>query len=166
LACCGRCDRCFCWWFFGRVNILLYQKSCVWCASLLMLLPAVWITPSIVSDVIVHYDNHPLTASGIHVIVKADLWALWRIIRRLRLPIRAWDEPRPPLTSVLANPLIVPGPISAARAPDCVIQPATISQLHHWQALSSCLWSKHPCISKGGKQFLAYTDHRILKGLK
>jgi hypothetical protein len=36
------------------------------------------------------------------------------------LPLRAEDEPRPPLTSVLANPLTVPGPICGARAPDHV----------------------------------------------
>jgi hypothetical protein len=106
--------------FLVLLNVLLFRRCCVSCSSLLLSPSPLSIVSYIVSDVIVHYENHPLTNSGIHVIVKAHFWALWGIIRRLRLPLRAGGEPHPPLTSVLANPLTVPGPICGARAPDRV----------------------------------------------
>ena len=70
---------------FGKVNFLLYDGSvCLLLLSSfsLLLSPLLWITSSMVSHVIVHYENKPLTTSGFRVIVKADFWALSRILRR------------------------------------------------------------------------------------
>jgi hypothetical protein len=83
----------FCWsvllrWTFcsnkGAVCLVLLPLFSLLLSWLL------WITSSMVSHVIVHYDKHPLTTSGIHVIVKADFWVLSRIPRTFWLPLRAW----------------------------------------------------------------------------
>jgi hypothetical protein len=93
---------------------------------------------SIVSHVIFHNDNNPLTTSGIHVIVAAISCFLWRLVHRFWLPFWVWCEPHPLFTSVLAEPQIEPDPISGARAPDHVpAKTAIMSQLHQGQTRPS-----------------------------
>jgi hypothetical protein len=41
-------------------------------------------------------------------------------LRRFCLTFTMWGEPHPPLTSVLAEPHIVPYPVTGSRAPDHV----------------------------------------------
>jgi hypothetical protein len=55
------------------------------CFSLSFFRSPVWINSSIVSHVIFYYDNHPMTTSGIHVIMTASSWGICRILRRLFL---------------------------------------------------------------------------------
>jgi hypothetical protein len=81
---CGRCGRCFAWWFLGNLSALL-RKCFVSCSPLLILPPLVWIISYIVGHVTLFYENHPLSTSGIHVIVKAIFWVPCRISRRFFL---------------------------------------------------------------------------------
>jgi hypothetical protein len=128
-AWCGRCDRCFCWWFLGSLKVLLLQRCCV-SSSLLILPPPAWITSSMVIHVIVHYDNR--------VILTAISWVPGRILRRFWLSFRVWCEAHTLHTSVLAEPHTAPRPVSKARAPDHVpAKIAIISQLHQGQTRPS-----------------------------
>jgi hypothetical protein len=140
-ACCGRCDRCFCWWLLGS-----FERS----------------TPVKVLCVLLSLDSHSSCLDYIFHDEQCHI-SLWQ-----KSTDNFW-HPRDPddhfLSSLKNTEQILIAPQGMRWAPTyahlrpgrttystrsnqwsngsrlCPIQPATISQLHHWRMFSSWVQS-------------------------
>jgi hypothetical protein len=133
LAYCGRCNRCFCWWFLCSLDGLLKGAVCLVLLSWQILLPSgLCVLLTAVSYSIM--TTIPLTTFGIHVILKGHTLNIAQILIAFEgvrwAPSSAHLCPGRTAYSARSNPW-------SKVSRSCPIQPATISQLQHWQTFAS-----------------------------